>query len=377
MLSRSGDSLEVSRADEMGRRSQSGPNQLAENQRIFTVRGSYCTILTLAPPYLLALCLTYARSTSLSLALPCTNLLQVLAPNPEISKEVSQFEAFKASQWAKDLGLRPYRTELCVGWRAGGRSVSAGQIDALYVDKAGLYYLVDFKRVESKNILDPTKVATKRGFNGACGLAPIDHVPDTHYQHYSLQTSISNLMLHDTHGIDVGERMFLVRMYSDRAQFERVPCADLRAEAKLLLDAEASRLAAAPQPTQATANLAAQPATDATSPAPTAPSGSPAQDGSGARKRPVGAAPKGKVWQDGAWVDLRQAKRVCTPATAPSLKLRPKGQVPRGKMCDAMLGCWVERKRGFGQQSSPPTSTEDQNMPPQSHAARNTRCRTR
>ena len=87
-------------------------------------------------------------------------LLQVLPPNAEISKEIVQFEAFKASPWVKDLGLRPYRTELCVGWRADGRSVSAGQIDALYVDKAGLYYLIDFKRVESKNILDPTKTST-------------------------------------------------------------------------------------------------------------------------------------------------------------------------------------------------------------------------
>ena len=50
-----------------------------------------------------------------------------------------------------------------------------------------LYYLIDFKRVESKNVLDPKQAATKRGFKGACGLAPIDHVPDTNYQHYSLQ----------------------------------------------------------------------------------------------------------------------------------------------------------------------------------------------
>lgn len=142
---------------------------------------------------------------------------------------------FKASKWATDLGLRPYRTELCVGWRAGGRSVSAGQIDALYVDKAGLYYLIDFKRVESKNILDPKKPATKRGFKGACGLPPIDHVPDTHYQHYSLQTSIYNLMLKQTCGrdYDVGDRMYLVRMHADRAEPEHVLCADLRAEAKL------------------------------------------------------------------------------------------------------------------------------------------------
>jgi len=293
---------------------------------------------------------------------------EVLAPNPEISKEISQFEAFKASQWAKDLGLRPYRTELCVGWRAGGRSVSAGQIDALYVDKAGLYYLVDFKRVESKNILDPTKVATKRGFNGACGLAPIDHVPDTHYQHYSLQTSIYNVMLHDTHGIDVGERMFLVRMHSDRAQFERVLCVDLRAEAKLLLDAEASRLAATMQPTQ---SAAPPPAPHVTSPASASPSdGSPAQSGSEACKRPCGAAPKGKVWQEGQWVDNRPAKQLCTPMTGCALKVQPMGKPPNGKRWDGVAGCWVANERGCCKRKAPSPPTADENRGPQPRRGR-------
>ena len=243
---------------------------------------------------------------------------QAHAPSPEISKEIAQFEMFKASKWATDLGLRPYRTELCVGWRAGGRSVSAGQIDALYVDKAGLYYLIDFKRVESKNILDPKKPATKRGFKGACGLPPIDHVPDTHYQHYSLQTSIYNLMLKQTCGrdYDVGDRMYLVRMHADRAEPEHVLCADLRAEAKLLLEAEHARLVAAGPPAPPTAQAAAHPAPNVTSPAPAAPSdGSSALGGSGVRKRPCGAAPKGKVWQEGQWVDYRPAKQPCTPMT--------------------------------------------------------------
>lgn len=291
-----------------------------------------------------------------------TPVAQALAPNREILKEIKQFEAFKSSKWAKDLGLRPYRTELCVGWRAGGRSVSAGQIDALYVDKAGLYYLIDFKRVESKNVLDPSKVATKRGFNGTCGLPPIAHVPDTHYQHYSLQTSIYNLMLHDTHGIDVGNRMYLVRMHSDRAQYERVACADLRAEAKLLLDAEAARLAAAPRPAQAAAS---PPAPSATSPAPTAANGaSPAQGHSGARKRPCGAAPKGKAWQDGAWVDARSAKKARTPVTDCAVKVRPMGKAPSGKRWDGVSGCWVSISNAGCFKRKPPAPPVDENLQP-------------
>ena len=170
----------------------------------------------------------------------------MLAPNAEISKEIDQFNAFKTSDWAKMLGLRPYRTELCVAWRDAGRTVSAGQIDALYVDSADPpnYYIVDFKRVGKDKILDPAAPATRQGFKGQMGLDPISDVPDTPYQHYSLQTSIYNLMLLNTYGIDVEDRMYLLRMHEDRAQFERVQCADLRREARMLLEVERDRLAA-------------------------------------------------------------------------------------------------------------------------------------
>ena len=51
----------------------------------------------------------------------------------------TEFEAFLASPWATHRGLRPVRTELCVAYRMGGRVVSAGQVDALFMDKDGLY----------------------------------------------------------------------------------------------------------------------------------------------------------------------------------------------------------------------------------------------
>ena len=107
-------------------------------------------------------------------------------------KEVAQFNAFKASPWYTSRQLKPVRTELCVGWRVDGQSVSAGQIDALYVDKDGLYYLLDFKRVAKHHKLDPKEkgFTTGRGVPPACGLGLMAHLPDTHYQRYSLQTSI-------------------------------------------------------------------------------------------------------------------------------------------------------------------------------------------
>ena len=181
-----------------------------------------------------------------------------------------------------------------------------------------------------------------------------------------------DLMLRDTHGIDVGDRMYLLRMHSDRAQHERVVCCDLRAEAKLLLDAEAARLAAAPQPTQAAASPAAP---DTTSPAPDAANaGIPAQGDSSVRKRPRGAAPAGQVWQEGAWIDARKAKQVQTPATACALKPKPRGLAPKGKLWDGKAGVWVIDPRRVGaKRAAPEPSNADENAPPQPSRARRRR----
>lgn len=203
------------------------------------------------------------------------------------------------------------------GGRAGGRSVSAGQIDALYVDKDGLHYLFDFKRVAKHHKLCPKdKGFAVRGEAPPVGVGPMAHLPDTHFQKYSLQTSIYNLMLQNTHGIDVGDRMYLLRMHADRSEFERVQCRDLRAEARKALESEAVRLAARPPP--------AAPRATAAAPMDTSPAeGQPGS--SGEVHRPRGNAPKGKVWSNGGWVDAVAAPTAPgpSPATAGNARGRP------------------------------------------------------
>ena len=103
------------------------------------------------------------------------------------------------------------------------------QIDALYIDKDEKLYTFDFKRVaKDKKLCQNDTGWAPRGEDPLCGLGPMAHLPDTYYQKYSLQTSIYNLMLHNAHGIDVGERMYLLRMHEDRAAYELVKCRDLR-----------------------------------------------------------------------------------------------------------------------------------------------------
>lgn len=215
--------------------------------------------------------------------------------------------------------------------------MSAGQIDALYVDSTGSYYLFDFKRVAKHHKLDPKdKGFAVRGEDPPVGSGPMAHLPDTHFQKYSLQTSIYNLMLLDTHGVDVGDRMYLLRVHSDRAAYELVQCRDLRTEAKVALQSEADRLAARPPPPPLPAQPdAAQPT--ATSPAAASPpadaAAAPAAHGSsGMRKRPRGAAPGGQVWQDGDWVHPSAARAVPgpSPATAINRGGRPRKPGFRG-----------------------------------------------
>lgn len=156
----------------------------------------------------------------------------------EISKEIEQYECFKASRFYRENQLKPYRTELTVAWRVGVTNVCAGQIDALYIDKNDRYYIVDFKRVGAKHALDPNE----QGFRGAMGIGPAAHLADTHFQKYSLQTSIYNVMLHQTHGIDAGENMYLLRMHDDREAYELVKCTDHREVARKVLAIEYARL---------------------------------------------------------------------------------------------------------------------------------------
>ena len=160
--------------------------------------------------------------------------------NAEIAIEVAQYEAFKASDFAR--GLTPYRSELCVAYRGDDGVVAcAGQIDALYVDAEGRFYLFDFKRVHPKHKLTPKA----RGFMGRRGNGVAAHLPDAHFWKYSLQTSAYNVMLASSQGVDVGDRMYLLRMHSQQGTYELVQCVDLRDEARAMLEQEHARLSIA------------------------------------------------------------------------------------------------------------------------------------
>lgn len=157
-------------------------------------------------------------------------------PDQRVVKEASQIDAFLASEFGKTL--TPYRTELTVFLEREGIIVCAGQIDALMRDAKGNFYIFDWKRVKPEHRIDKYEP----GFRGRCGKGVVAHMPDTKHSQYSLQTSIYAHLLRSSHGIDVGDRMYLVRVHDGLDTYELVKCTDLRDEAEDILDDEFNRL---------------------------------------------------------------------------------------------------------------------------------------
>ena len=136
--------------------------------------------------------------------------------------------------------------ELIVAWRVGERVVCAGQIDALFADKYGYYYvrvcrgcnrnpcvlyahaarlwsllgqMVDFKR--TKKSIDANASAF-----GRTGAGPVSHVPETPFYKYSLQQSMYELMLE--HQEDLAQ---LMTAECGKPLAESVVASELRATA--------------------------------------------------------------------------------------------------------------------------------------------------
>ena len=149
-----------------------------------------------------------------------------------------QFASFLSSDFYRlEHCLVPFRTELIVWCKIDSVLVAAGQIDALFVGSEG-FYIFDWKCVESKKDLS----STAQPFQGRMGRGIAEKIPDTPHHRYSLQTSLYAEMLKSSHKIDVGARMYLLRVHSSVKDFELVRCTDFREEASALLLAEYTRL---------------------------------------------------------------------------------------------------------------------------------------
>jgi hypothetical protein len=125
--------------------------------------------------------------------------------------------------WAKyGADLEPFRLE----WEVYVEELKlAGSIDGVFRRKSdGAFFIYDWKRVK--------EIKTENRFEN--GLAPVDHLPDTNYWHYSLQLNTYRYILENYYGIRI-EGMYLVVLHPDFPSFKRVEVARMDEEVEAMM----------------------------------------------------------------------------------------------------------------------------------------------
>jgi hypothetical protein len=143
----------------------------------------------------------------------------VILPEIKASKEFQFFLNF----W-KDFGddLEPYRAEWSVFSEA---HKLCGQIDMLFRRKSdGKFVIYDWKR--SKEIKTSNEYQK--------GLAPLNHLDDCNYWHYSLQLNIYRWILENLYDIPIAE-MYLIICHPNNNNYIRMRLNRLQEEVEAML----------------------------------------------------------------------------------------------------------------------------------------------
>jgi hypothetical protein len=107
-------------------------------------------------------------------------------------------------RWRIPKGFEPFRTE----WLVFKEDIKlAGSIDMVYKKPDGTLAIYDWKRAKEMKYENPYQ----------SGLAPIDHLPDTNYWHYSLQLNIYRRILEELYGYTVSELALVVLHPNNRS----------------------------------------------------------------------------------------------------------------------------------------------------------------
>ncbi len=103
-------------------------------------------------------------------------------------------------------GFVPFRTE----WLVFKEDIKlAGSIDMLYMKPDGTLAIYDWKRAKDMKMTNTFQ----------SGRAPLDHLPDTNYWHYSLQLNIYRRIIEEFYGYKVSE-MALVVLHPNNTNFK-------------------------------------------------------------------------------------------------------------------------------------------------------------
>ena len=113
--------------------------------------------------------------------------------------------------------LEPYRSEWEVFTDSltpnGERKIKlCGSIDMVFRRKSdGKFVIYDWKR--SKEIKSENKFGS--------GLAPLEHLPDTNYWHYTMQLNVYKWILETYYDVDVGD-LYIVILHPDNPSYRRM-----------------------------------------------------------------------------------------------------------------------------------------------------------
>jgi len=128
--------------------------------------------------------------------------------DPEV-KETVEFKYFM-NFW-KDHGadLEPWRAEWSVFSEA---HMLCGQIDMLFRRKSdGKFLIYDWKRSR--------EIKTNNNFQK--GLAPLDHLDDCNYWHYTLQLNLYRWILEHLYGMEIAD-LYLIICHPDNKNYRRM-----------------------------------------------------------------------------------------------------------------------------------------------------------
>ena len=114
--------------------------------------------------------------------------------------------------------MEPYRSEWEVFTDSlepvvGQRKIKlCGSIDMVFRRKSdGKFVIYDWKR--SKEIKSENPFST--------ALAPLEHLPDTNYWHYTLQLNVYKWMLESYYGLEIAD-LYLVILHPDNPSYRRM-----------------------------------------------------------------------------------------------------------------------------------------------------------
>jgi hypothetical protein len=123
-------------------------------------------------------------------------------PNP--GPEWDYFMAYER-KWRIPHGFEAFRSE----WLVFKEDIKlAGSIDMIYKKPDGTLAIYDWKRAKEMKYENPWQ----------SGKAPLDHLPDTNYWHYSIQLNIYRTILEQFYGAKVSE-LALVVLHPDNSSF--------------------------------------------------------------------------------------------------------------------------------------------------------------